>query len=109
MAIDANRRLRTSILPQQRMICYSTCGLHGHGSFPASSLGDGIVGKFENLDVVLPVEYDVYLKALYGDYMKLPPIEQRILKHACVVIDPDKPYTNYLLGQEGDSNVMRTP
>ena len=33
--------------------------------------------KFENLELFGPIEYDEFLTNLYGDYMKLPPIEER--------------------------------
>lgn len=33
---------------------------------------------FEGLDVYIPNDYDAYLTQLYGDYMKLPPVEKRI-------------------------------
>ena len=37
--------------------------------------------KFENIDVNLMEKYDKYLKNGYGDYMKLPPIEKRVVPH----------------------------
>ncbi|EHO51112.1 LicD family protein [Lentilactobacillus kisonensis] len=36
---------------------------------------------FENLRVPILAAYDSYLKRLYGDYMKLPPVEKRIQRH----------------------------
>ena len=33
--------------------------------------------RFENLDVYTENDDDAYLKALYGDYMKIPPVEKR--------------------------------
>ena len=36
-------------------------------------------------------EYDKYLKNLYGDYMKLPPIEQRVICHANFVFYRQSP------------------
>lgn len=37
--------------------------------------------KFEGIDVNIPAEYDKILKALYGNYMELPPENERIFKH----------------------------
>ncbi|WP_303816611.1 LicD family protein, partial [Acidaminococcus timonensis] len=34
-------------------------------------------GIFEGINVKLPYEYKKYLAQLYGDYMKIPPIEKR--------------------------------
>jgi lipopolysaccharide cholinephosphotransferase len=42
------------------------------------------MGKFENMTLPLPVYPDLYLRALYGDYMKLPPIEDRKPRHVIV-------------------------
>ncbi|MDR0682152.1 MAG: LicD family protein [Dysgonamonadaceae bacterium] len=39
------------------------------------------IGKFENMLLPLPVNPDIYLKSLYGDYMRLPPPEERTPKH----------------------------
>lgn len=36
---------------------------------------------FENIEVTIPKDYDFILRYIYDDYMKLPPIEQRIGHH----------------------------
>lgn len=36
---------------------------------------------FGNMKVLLPDNYDLYLRSIYGDYMTLPPKEQRVHKH----------------------------
>ena len=38
--------------------------------------------QFEDMTVKAMVGYDRYLKNVYGDYMKLPPIEERVQTHA---------------------------
>lgn len=42
---------------------------------------DLIQVPFENLQVYIPKRYDEILRECYGDYMKLPPVEQRIPHH----------------------------
>lgn len=42
---------------------------------------------FENISVPIPKGYDSYLKANYGDYMKLPPIEKRQIPYHSVLQD----------------------
>jgi len=37
--------------------------------------------KFEDREFYIPVGYDDYLRATYGDYMQLPPEEQRVTHH----------------------------
>lgn len=36
---------------------------------------------YEKKKIKIPEKYDLYLKILYGDYMKLPPLDQRRPKH----------------------------
>ena len=36
---------------------------------------------FEGMKVCAPKDIDSFLKAYYGDYMKLPPIEERVPSH----------------------------
>jgi lipopolysaccharide cholinephosphotransferase len=43
--------------------------------FPATK------GIFEKIEVALPNKYDTYMKSLYGNYMDLPPVEQRQTEH----------------------------
>lgn len=50
---------------------------------------------FEDTTINIPVGYDSYLRVLYGDYMQLPPKEDRIVKHHTVKIDINRPYTEY--------------
>lgn len=42
--------------------------------------------KFESIEVNVPNDYDSFLKSIYGDYMKLPPVEERS-NHAHNFID----------------------
>ena len=63
---------------------------------PKEFYGNGIDGIFEGIKVKLPQDYDAYLTALYGDYMKFPPEEQRVGHHYHTVIDCNKSYKEYV-------------
>lgn len=45
-------------------------------------------------------EYDGFLKKIYGDYMKLPPLEDRVWKHHPIMIDFEHNYSKASGGQE---------
>lgn len=59
------------------------CNYAGHHIvLPKSVFGNGITMYFEGIPVVVPSRYEVWLEKLYGpDYMKIPPINEQILKH----------------------------
>lgn len=40
-----------------------------------------ITVPFENITAKAPAEYDVILRSIFGDYMQLPPVEQRVSGH----------------------------
>lgn len=59
--------------------------------------------KFENLQVPILAAYDSYLTRLYGDYMKLPPLEKRIQRHVLkVMVDNYQPDS-----QNGSGNNLK--
>ena len=43
--------------------------------------GKGVKMPFASTYVILPTDYNAHLKALFGDYMKLPPEEKRYSTH----------------------------
>ena len=52
---------------------------------------------FEWFEVPVPRDYDGVLKSVYGDYMKLPPIEERGKWHESIVhFEPEVPYKEFL-------------
>lgn len=58
---------------------------------------DKVVYKdFEGIKVPVPMGYDDVLKTEYGNYMELPPKEERGLWHGGTLFDVNKPYTEYL-------------
>lgn len=57
---------------------------------------DGVYAPytFEGVTVMGIRDYDSYLKMMYGDYMKLPPVEER-KQHNFDYLDLDHPYREY--------------
>lgn len=53
--------------------------------------------KFEDCMFPIPQSYDMYLKAVYGDYMKCPTEEQkRAAIHKPLILDTEKSYLEYI-------------
>ena len=50
---------------------------------------------FEGYTLWAPTEPEKYLQCRYGDFMKLPPKEEQVYHHSCIVVDPFKSYTEY--------------
>lgn len=57
--------------------------------------GNGTYLNFENLKVKAPKNYDLYLRKIYGDYMKLPPKEQRENHHNFYLCDTERSFRYY--------------
>ena len=60
---------------------------------PAEWLDEVTTLRFEGMDVKAPAQYKAYLSHVYGDYMTLPPPEERIPHHFICAFDLTKPYT----------------
>ena len=59
-------------------------------TFPIDVYGEGTYLEFEGHKFMAPAKWEVILKNLYGDYMKLPPEEKRNSGHDVVHIDLGK-------------------
>ena len=51
--------------------------------------------NFEDTKIAVPIGYDHYLKMEFGDYMTLPPENQRKSNHDVSIIDLDNSFTKY--------------
>ena len=67
-----------------------TGSYHEREIFPKAWLGNGKPCPFEDTTVLLPAEYDKYLSHFFGNYMQLPPVEQRIEKHLRYYLNMEK-------------------
>lgn len=56
---------------------------------------------FEGLSLRAPHDYIRYLEVKYGDYMQLPPVEQRYGHGKSVIIDLDHSFEQYMTDPEG--------
>lgn len=50
---------------------------------------------FEDIEIVVPNGVEKYLTQFFGDYMQLPPVEDRHPRHNTVLIDLENSYTKY--------------
>lgn len=64
--------------------------------YPKEIFEDTVMLDFEDEQIPAPIGYDEYLKTAFGDYMELPPEEERVAKHDAVLIDLEKSYKNYI-------------
>lgn len=58
-------------------------------------IAESVDVQFEKCTFPAPVNWDGYLTTLYGDYMKLPPVEERKTVHHFKYLDTEKDYTFY--------------
>ncbi len=63
---------------------------------PKEIFEKGELKPFESIMANVPQGYDEYLERLYGDYMKLPPLEKRVSNHNAKAIDVNKSYKEYI-------------
>lgn len=52
--------------------------------FDANIYHEFIEHQFEDMSVEIIKQYDSFLKQIYGDYMKLPPLEKRNTRHSII-------------------------
>ena len=64
-------------------------------SYPKEWFGEPRKLEFEGLYFNGATEPEKYMAKRYGDYMKLPPIEDQVVHHTYITIDPYKSYTEY--------------
>lgn len=57
--------------------------------YPLEYFGDGVIHDFEGVPCLVPVDSDSLLRQIYGDYMQLPPEEQRV-GHLPTMLDLSK-------------------
>lgn len=55
--------------------------------YPKGWFDNVIPMPFEHTMIMVPCDYDSYLKSLYGDYMTLPPPEKRVSQHFHYFVD----------------------
>ena len=76
-----NRMIRRLIVCEEptRYVCHMTeAGPSIKGCFPAEDIVSQVDIKFEDRMYKTMVGYKDYLSRTYGDYMKLPPVDQRV-------------------------------
>lgn len=62
---------------------------------PKSDFDSVVYKDFECHKVPVMKGYERYLRLIWGDYMQLPPVEERVAKHDAVFIDLNNSYLNY--------------
>lgn len=63
--------------------------------YPKDFFEDVVYKEFEGHLMPLPIGYDGYLSMAFGDYMKLPPEEERVPKHDAVYINLRQSYKEF--------------
>ena len=68
---------------------------YGKNVYPRRYFEERTEAEFEGGSYPVSAEYDPLLRVLYGDYMRLPPPEQRVCKQHAILIDLNRSYEAY--------------
>ncbi len=69
--------------------------------FPAAMLAESVQLSFGDREFSAPGQYDGILQVLYGDYMTLPPVEERKCKEHALLVDLTRSYEHYQTYRDG--------
>lgn len=73
--------------------------------FPKEYFGTPTLYEFEDMQLYGPERATEYLTWLYGNFMELPPEEERSLNHPAQLIDLELPYREYLKEKNKESKI----
>ncbi|MBR0342877.1 MAG: LicD family protein [Oscillospiraceae bacterium] len=63
--------------------------------YPRKAFDKRLDVPFEGTSLPIPAGYDAYLRIAFGDYMTLPPENERVPSHDAILIDAENPYKLY--------------
>ncbi len=70
--------------------------LHSLEKVPAVWYGSGCAAEFEGMDVVIPEQYDSFLRYRFGDYTAELPEDRRVPSHIPELVDTEHSYKDRL-------------
>ncbi|MBQ7088695.1 MAG: LicD family protein [Clostridia bacterium] len=74
---------------------------YGKNVIPRRFLTQRCEVTFEGGSYPAPADYDTCLRMLYGDYMTLPPPEERVCKEHSILVDTERSYETYAGYRDG--------
>ena len=74
---------------------FAAASKYSRNLYPREYITDTVAGTFEGREYPISKHYDDLLTIIYGDYMQLPPPEERVVKQHAVLIDLDNSYEKY--------------
>lgn len=104
---SAERHMTKYDYDSAQLVCELTTGpAFMKRDYPKEWFFDAVLLDFEDTKMPNPAKYDEYLTAAFGDYMKLPPEDERVFHHDFEYIDMNKPYIDfkgiyYCKGEQG--------
>ncbi len=75
---------------------FSSASKYAKNVYPREFISKTQSAVFEGGTYPISESYDSLLKILYGDYMRLPPPEERAIKQHAVLVDLDNSYEMYI-------------
>ena len=63
--------------------------------YPKKVFEEQLFVPFETTEIPIPVDYETYLSMAFGNYMKMPPEDERNPKHKVVFLDLNTSYKEY--------------
>ena len=78
---------------------YQMIGIETMGTlnilYPSDIMNEFVKLEFEDSTYMCVKQYKKALELLYGDYMTLPPVEERDWKHHPIILDFEKEYSDF--------------